>query len=94
MPQLWVIAGPNGAGKTTIADRWFARRIPVISPDYFAAKQLLSPVQAGRAALQEQERLLGEGTSFAIDTTLSGKRELALMKRATKMGYKTNLVFI
>ncbi|PWU11885.1 MAG: zeta toxin family protein [Verrucomicrobia bacterium] len=94
MPQLWVIAGPNGAGKTTIADRWFAARIPVISPDYFAAQYNLHPFQAGRRALQKQEQLLREGISFAVDTTLSGNRKLALMERAANAGYKVNLIFV
>ncbi|WP_420994734.1 AAA family ATPase [Cupriavidus sp. 30B13] len=94
MAQLWVIAGPNGSGKTTVADRWFAGRIPVISPDSIAAQQHVSPVEAGRRAVHRQEALLADGISFAVDTTLSGKRELALMRRAREAGYKVNLVFV
>lgn len=94
MPQLWVVAGPNGVGKTTLADRWLAPRIPVISPDTLAAGGNLKPIQAGRAAVGEQERLLAAGDSFALDTTLSGKRELALMRRAAAAGYEVNLIFV
>jgi len=94
MPQLWIVAGPNGAGKTTLADYWLAETIPVISPDSIATRQRLTPIQAGKAAILEQERLLTEGVSFAVDTTLSGNRELELMNRAAKMGYKVNLIFI
>ena len=94
MPQLWIVAGPNGAGKTTIAERWLASRIPVISPDNLAAIHGLSPMQAGRAAVREQERLLASGVSFAVDTTFSGKRELDLMRRARTAGFKVNLIFI
>lgn len=94
MPQLWIVAGPNGAGKTTVADRWLSPRIPVVSPDTFAAENGLSPIQAGRAAVAEQERLLAARESFALDTTLSGNRELALMTRAVDAGYKVNLIFV
>lgn len=94
MPQLWIVAGPNGAGKTTIADRWLAPRIPVVSPDAIATLQNLSPIQAGKAAISEQERLLAAGDDFALDTTFSGNRELSLMQRATGSGYKISLVFV
>jgi len=94
MPQLWVIGGPNGAGKTTVADRWFADRIPVVSPDSIAARLGVSAVQAGKLAIEEQEKYLAQGESFAVDTTFSGKRELALMRAARSAGYKVNLVFI
>lgn len=89
-----MIAGPNGAGKTTIADRWFASRIPVVSPDSIAAAQGVSAVEAGKLAVSEQERLLAANASFAIDTTLSGQRELRLMQGAKVAGFKVNLVFV
>jgi len=94
MMQLWIVAGPNGAGKTTFADRWLAHRIPVVSPDAIAASLNLTPIQAGRAAVQEQERLLASHASFALDTTFSGNRELALIKRAADSGYKVNVIFV
>ncbi|VAY89430.1 conserved hypothetical protein [mine drainage metagenome] len=94
MPQLWIVAGPNGAGKTTVADRWLAPRIPVISPDTIAMLHGNSPIQAGKAAILEQERLLAIGASFGLDTTFSGNRELTLMKRAVGCGYKVNFIFV
>lgn len=94
MVQLWIVAGPNGAGKTTLADRWLAHRIPVVSPDSIAVSLNLAPLQAGRFAVQEQERLLASHVSFALDTTFSGNRELILMKRAADAGYKVNVIFV
>jgi predicted ABC-type ATPase len=82
MSQLWVVAGPNGAGKTKVADLWLTLRVQVVSPDSIAAEHDLSPMQAGKAAIREQDRLLNAGESFALDTTFSGNRELALMKIA------------
>ncbi len=92
MPQLWIVAGPNGVGKTAVADRWLAPWMPVIFPDTIIARNSL--IQAGKAAILEQERLLAIGASFGLDTTFSGNRELALMKRVVRVGYKVNFVFV
>lgn len=51
-------------------------------------------MQAGRRALQEQRQCLDARRSFAVETTFSGNRELALMKEAKAAGYKVNLVFV
>lgn len=101
-PQLWVVAGPNGAGKSTLADRYLKDKLPVINPDNIARQ--INPaigsdmssvaVQAGRTALQQQQEYLKQKASFAIETTLTGKRELRLMKEAKTQGYKVNLVFV
>lgn len=94
-PQLWVIAGPNGAGKSTLADRYIAGRIPVINPDNIAyANPGMSPIQAGKLAIAQQNQLLAARASFAWETTMSGKRELHLMTEAKAAGYKVNLVFV
>lgn len=101
-PQLWVFAGPNGAGKSTLVSRHgVADRLPVVNPDNIA--QQISPghhgetsvmIQAGRIALAERQRLLAERRSFAFETTLTGRGELALMTEAKRQGYKVNLVFV
>lgn len=94
-PQFWVFAGPNGAGKSTLADLYgLTTRLPVVSPDAIAATEKVNPLASGRQALAERERLLGRKADFAVDTTLSGRRELALMRRAADCGYKVNLVFV
>jgi predicted ABC-type ATPase len=100
-PQLWVISGPNGAGKTTLTRHHFADRIPVVNPDDIAVE--LNPdhrgettvlLQAGRVALARRQKHLEAGESFAVETTLTGKGELALIRRAVDKGYKINLMFI
>ena len=94
-PQLWVIAGPNGAGKSTLADRYLAGRVPVINPDNIALEQPgIGPAQAGRKAIERRREHLLKRESFAWETTLSGRGELALLREAKDAGYKVNLVFI
>lgn len=90
-----MIAGPNGAGKSTLADRYLAGRVPVINPDNIALEQPgIGPAQAGRTAIERRREHLRKRESFAWETTLSGHRELALMREAKAAGYKVNLVFI
>lgn len=100
-PQLWIIAGPNGAGKTTLTGKYVADRVTVVNPDDIALR--IDPnhkgnkavmVQAGREALRQRETLMREGKSFAVETTLTGKGEIELMRRAAANGYKVNLFFV
>lgn len=98
-PQLWFIAGPNGAGKSTLAERFsIEKRLPLVNPDNIARE--MNPghpekagVGAGREALKQQNHLLAEKKSFVIESTMSGKRELELLREAKGAGYKVNLVY-
>ena len=101
MPQLWVVAGPNGAGKSALTSRYLAGRLPIVNPDVIAQEldpadptRIRVPLQAGREALRRQEVLLTQGVDFAVESTLSGKRELRLLRRARAAGYKVTLVYI
>jgi predicted ABC-type ATPase len=95
-----VFAGPNGAGKTTIVDRHVAGRIPVINPDTIAhmlpghVGEAARIMRAGRIALHRRRELLASGKSFAIETTLTGRSELDLMRAARGAGFKVSLVYI
>lgn len=100
-PQLWVLAGPNGAGKSTIARRHIIGRVPFVNADDIAYQldpsDVNSPaahLRAGRLAVEEREGRLARRETFAMETTLTGKSELALMRRAAEAGYKVNLIFV
>ena len=101
MPQLWVVAGSNGAGKSTLTRRYLVGRLPIVDPDAIAREldptdstRIRVRVQAGREAIHQQEALRMARTDFAIETTLSGHREMALLRHAKEAGYKITLVYI
>jgi predicted ABC-type ATPase len=102
IPQLWIVAGPNGSGKTTLVQKYFHRftqQIPVVNPDTIATKIKsedpgLVALRAGREALRQQNLYLNSSTSFLLETTFSGKREIKLLQQAKVNGFKTNLIFV
>lgn len=99
-PQCIIIAGPNGAGKTTTAmalagGRHKVRRI--VNPDVIAGglsgAPELSAVEAGRIALQAQERYIAEQLDFALETTLSGRRWDRLLDRLDDARFQTTVYY-
>ncbi len=101
-PRILIIAGPNGAGKTTFAREFLPNEAgcPVfINADLIAAG--LAPfapesaaVQAARLMLQELARHFVAGTSFAFETTLSGRGYLRLIEQWQAAGYRVKLIFL
>lgn len=92
--QVWIVAGPNGSGKTTFTRKFLSGKLPVINPDDIAEHECVGPVGAGKLAICRQQDMLSAGESFAFETTLSGRHEMAVMRQAAARGYKVNLVFI
>jgi len=101
MPQLWTVAGPNGAGKSTLAAKYLEGRLVMINPDVIAHE--LDPadpngvrvrLQAGREAIRRQEAYLARAQAFGFETTLSGHRELEMLRRAKELGFKVSVVYI
>ena len=100
-PNLYIIAGPNGAGKTTAA----YNLLPDVlhCPNFVNADEIargLSPFapetvsfQAGRIMLQRRDELLPQKVDFAIETTLSTRSYVQLVRRAQALGYKVHLIF-
>ena len=102
MPNLYIIAGCNGAGKTTASF--------TILPDILGCKEFvnadaiaygISPfnvegvaIEAGKIMLRRIDELLGEGSDFAIETTLATRSYVSLVQRAQAMGYKVTLLYI
>jgi predicted ABC-type ATPase len=100
-PQLWIVAGPNGAGKSTLTGKYLRHRVPIVDPDEIARR--LNPtdpslstvaLQAGRLASAERTRMLHSNLSFAVETTLTGRGPRILMRQASAIGFKVNLIYI
>lgn len=101
-PTLLLIAGPNGAGKTTFAGEILTRELKglrFLNADEIARG--LSPFdpsvvafRAGRLLLEEARGLIDNAQSFALETTLSGKGHVKLIKRAENAGYQVVLHFL
>jgi predicted ABC-type ATPase len=100
VPILTLIAGPNGAGKSTLS-RWldFEGRDRLLDPDAVARE--LDPdnpqsvaVAAGREVAKRIRGCFSAGISFAVETTLSGRTRLRLIREAQRRGYRVHLAFI
>ncbi len=100
MPTLTVIAGPNGSGKSTLTrPSKFPGRDRLLDPDTIARG--LSPlnptgaaIAAGREVLKRTADYLNLGLSFAVETTLSSRGRLDLIRKAKSRGYEIGLVYI
>ena len=100
--KILILAGPNGAGKTTFAREFLpgdAECPTFVNADLIAAG--LSPfapetvaLRAGRVMLEEIERHVAQGVSFAVETTLSGRGYARLIPRWRAQGYRVELFFL
>lgn len=100
--NLYIIAGCNGAGKTTASE--------TVLPDLLHCREFvnadniargLSPFnvekvafEAGRIMLHRVNELLVQGKDFAIETTLSTRSYLGLVRRAQHLNYRVTLLFV
>lgn len=99
--HLYIIAGCNGAGKTTASKTILPKALLVkefVNADEIAKG--ISPfnpegvaIEAGRLMLKRIEKLLEEGESFSIETTLATKSYIHLVKRAQAKGYIVHILF-
>lgn len=102
MPDLYIIAGPNGAGKTTASMTILPKYLHIdefVNADAIAAG--LSPfkpeevaILSGKLMLRRIEELLKDHKSFAIETTLSSKNYLKLIRKAQLDGYTITLIYV
>lgn len=101
MPNLYIISGCNGAGKTTASFTILPGVLnckEFVNADSIAAG--LSPfnpssvaIEAGRMMLNRIRELMALEVDFAIETTLSTKSYVSLIKEAHLLGYKISLLY-
>ncbi len=100
-PTLCILGGCNGAGKTTLARELLPRLglMRFLNADEIARglsplDPTLSAFKAGRLLLEEARALIAAKASFAIESTLSGKTYVALIRAAKAQGYRFLLHYI
>lgn len=96
-----MLAVANGAGKSTFtrSSREAFQDSPVLDPDAVAKAAARtttggSAIDAGRRILGMCEEFLERRESFLVETTLSGKTYLRMMKRAASLGYTVRLIYV
>ena len=100
-PVIYAIGGPNGAGKTTFA-REFLPAVgiePFLNADSLAAG--LSPLRpeamaipAARLLLERWRALVAARTSFAFESTFSGRTYAPMLRAARAAGYTVNVCYL
>ncbi len=100
-PNLYIIAGCNGAGKTTASYTILPEILDCkefVNADNIAAG--LSPfnpenvaLEAGRIMLSRIHSLLNDSEDFALETTLSTRSYVSLIKSAKEKGYQVTLLY-
>ena len=101
-PRCIVIAGPNGAGKITFAREFLPKDTDVIhfvNADLIASglsalKPEIAALSAGRVFLAELDRLARSRTSFAFETTLSGRIYAARLLKWKVAGFRIEIVYL
>ena len=100
-PVLCILCGCNGAGKTTLARELLPRLglMRFLNADELARglsplDPTLSAFRAGRLLLEEARSLIAAKASFAIESTLSGKTHVALIREAKAQGYRILMHYI
>ena len=100
--QIIIIAGPNGAGKTTFAIEYLPNEgncprfvnADLIADGLSPFDPTVAAVRAGRLMLDEIQRHVRNGESFAFETTLSGQIYRRLIPRWRAAGYRVHLIFL
>jgi predicted ABC-type ATPase len=101
MKEIVLIGGPNGAGKTTTARVLlpeFFHLYPFLNADDIARD--LAPwnvesaaLAAGRVLIERMRVLVRGGESFALESTLSGKSFIPILKDCRANGWRVSLYY-
>lgn len=97
---LYIIAGANGSGKTTFALNFAElENLKFINADEIAKQFDPNDIQkfkvkAGKKFFEELELSLTQDNSFVIETTLSGKYLINIIKKAIRLKFHISLIYL
>ena len=100
-PVIYAIGGPNGAGKTTFA-RAFLPAVGVeqfLNADSIAAggwpqRAEAMAIPAARLLLKRWRELVAARTSFAFESTFSGRTYAPMLREAKAAGYSVRVCYL
>ena len=102
-PWLILLAGPNGSGKTTLSStKLFQAKISefdaiYLNPDEIAKsapRNCNALIWSGREIHHQIETAVDNPKSIIVETTLSGKNHLRVIKRCKEADYNIALHFV
>jgi len=99
--NLYIIAGCNGAGKTTAFRKKLASQLgnpefvnpDIISKSIDSEHQWDTRIIAGRETLRQIDRNIDTGISFCIETTLTSRSYVTMIRNAHSKGYSVHLYY-
>jgi len=102
LKEIVILGGPNGAGKTTgarlVLPEFFQCNEEFLNADEIARK--ISPhapesaaFAAGRELLERMKQLIGQGQSFAVETTCSGRSYIPILKDCKANGWRITFFY-
>ena len=101
-PTIYLIAGCNGAGKTTFAREFLPKEVKCLR--FLNADEIahgLSPFdpaagafRAARLLLTEFRASLQRRETFALESTLSGRTYVGLLRQAKALGFRIHLHYL
>lgn len=92
-PMLLVFAGPNGSGKSTFT-QYFEKLGEYTNADDVVASTGISNIDAAKLVDENRYAAIKERKDLTIETVLSSKYKLDLLKYAKREGYFIKCFFI
>jgi len=101
-PVVLVLAGPNGAGKSTCAEGVLSEALKLphfvnadtIARGLSAYRPETVAMQAGRLMIERLHDLQRQRSSFAFETTLSGRVYAGMLSEMKQQGYWIDLLYV
>ena len=96
---LYIVAGANGTGKSTLASELLpSENLEYLNADDIAKKICPNDIEsvkikAGKIVFKKLNEYLLKKQSFALETTLSGKIHVNIIKKAKELNYNVILIY-